>query len=100
MVQWKTIAVGEIMPNNERQKLIQKAKDESDVYTYAVLTGMEQMDKDIKELNTLMTSGYATKSEMSALDQRLKMVEKIVYGLVTITLLTVFGALLALVIRQ
>lgn len=65
---------------------------------------LKQARDDIHDVKKLLASEYATKQytdgKVAALEARIKMLERIVYGAVGVILLAVFGALVALVVRQ
>jgi len=84
---------------NELGKLAEKAKKENDVYNYAILIQLGNLDRDIQDIKDTLEHGYATKSEVLAIEQRIKMLERIIYGAVGLILTAVFLALIALVVR-
>lgn len=61
---------------------------------------LSQVRVDIASVKTSLEKEYATNAQIAALDTRVKMLEKLVYGAVGIILLAVFGALIALVVRK
>lgn len=87
------------MSSREIKKLADKAKADNDVYTYAILVELDNLNDKYTSINNKLNANYASKSELSAIRQRLAMLEKIVYGAVALILITVFGAILALVVR-
>lgn len=85
--------------NREIKKLAEKAKADNDVYTYAILIELDNLNDKYQSLDDKLTSNFASKDELAALKQRVSMLEKIVYGAVGLILIAVFGALIALVVR-
>lgn len=65
---------------------------ESENYDVGVGKDVEQIKKDITEIKLLITQNYVRREEFNP-------VQKIVYGLVSVILMGVMGALIALVIR-
>ena len=68
------------------------------VIVIAVVVG--QVKKEVEDVKDSLDKGYATKADLAALSDRIKMLERIVYGAVGVILLTVLGALLTLVLRN
>lgn len=66
---------------------------ESENYDVGVGKDVEQIKKDITEIKLLITQNYVRREEFNP-------VQKIVYGLVSVILMAVMGAIIALVIRQ
>lgn len=56
------------------------------------------IQKDIAKINERMAKDYATNSSVEKISLRLSIVERIVYGLVSLILVGVVGALLKFVI--
>lgn len=61
---------------------------------------LSQVRVDISSVKTSLEKEYATNADIRALDTRVRILEKLVYGAVGIILLSVFGALIALVVRK
>lgn len=87
------------MANREIQKLADKAKSNNDVYTYAILVELDNLNEKYDSINLKLDSNFASKDELSSVKQRLAMLEKVVYGAVSVILISVLGALIALVVR-
>lgn len=85
--------------DDELQK-VAKGKTDSKTAQAVFAVVLSQVQKDLTEVKELLNNDYAKKSDISALSNRIKMLERIVYGAVGIILLAVFGALIALVVRQ
>lgn len=85
--------------NREIKKLAEQAKAENDVYTYAILVELDNLNDKYASLDRKLNANFASKDELAALRQRVSMLEKIVYGAVGVILLSVLGALVALVVR-
>lgn len=64
----------------------------SENYDVGVGKDVEQIKKDITEIKLLVTQNYVRREEFNP-------VQKIVYGLVSVILMAVVGAVIALVIR-
>lgn len=62
-------------------------------YDTGVSKDVAQIQKDITEIKLLITQNYVRREEFTP-------VQKIVYGLVSVVLLTVLGGLLAFVIKK
>lgn len=79
---------------------IAKGKSDSKTAQAVFAVVLSQVKQDLSEVKELLNNDYAKKSDITALSNRIKMLEGIVYGAVGIILLAVFGALIALVVRQ
>lgn len=55
---------------------------------------------DLQKLENKIDRGYITKAEFSAMERRLRMVERAVYGVASFIVMSVIGALVALVVSQ
>lgn len=88
------------------QELDRIAQGKSDTKTALAVFAvtLKQTRDDVHEMKKLLGSEYATKgyvdAKTDALEARVKMLERIVYGAVGLILLSVFGALVALVVRN
>ena len=85
--------------DDELQK-VANGKTDSKTAQAVFAVVLAQVQRDLAEVKELLNNDYAKKSDISALSNRIKMLERIVYGAVGIILLAVFGALVALVVRQ
>ena len=65
----------------------------TDVDGVGISKDVEQIKKDITEIKLLVTQNYVRREDFNP-------VQKIVYGLVTVILMGVIGALMALVINK
>lgn len=76
--------------------------DESDLKLQKVL--LERLQEDLKALNELVTEKYVLllifEGHKQYIDQRLKPLERLTYGLVSIVLATVVTSIMYLVIRK
>lgn len=73
-------------------KNIYKFMRESGNFNIIAGKDIEQIKKDITEINLLVKDNYVRREEFNP-------VQKVVYGLVSVILMGVIGALLALVLR-
>lgn len=78
----------EQMEQADREKLIELSQD------------MKNLVRSFEELKQQLTNGYATKEVVKSLADRTTLLEKIVFGAIGITVITVLGAIIALVIRK
>lgn len=86
------------MDDDELQRVAEgKTNTRTAQAVFAVV--LQQVRKDIEDVKKLLQSDYAKKADTDALEARIKMLERIVYGAVGIILLAVFGALVALVLK-
>lgn len=77
------------------ESLVTKVSDfmrVSENFDVGVGKDVEQIKKDITEIKLLITQNYVRREEFNP-------VQKIVYGLVSVILMAVLGAMIALVIR-
>lgn len=84
---------------DELQKVVNGKTDQKTAQAvFAVV--LQQVKQDLGEVKELLSNDYAKKTDIAALNNRIKMLERIVYGAVGIILFAVFGALVALVVRS
>jgi archaellum component FlaC len=76
----------------ELSKTVNTFMRESETYDVGVGKDIEQIKKDIGEIKALINNNYVRREEFNP-------VQKVVYGLVSIILMTVIGAMIALVLR-
>jgi hypothetical protein len=84
---------------DELQK-VARGKTDSKTAQAVFAVVLSQVQGDLKEVKELLGNDYAKKTDITALNNRIKMLERIVYGAVGIILFAVFGALIALVVRS
>ena len=61
---------------------------------------LDNIEKIAKENRDLLKNEYVTKDELALRDQKLELLQKIVYGVVGLILTAVVGAVVSLVVKK
>ena len=62
-------------------------------------TDMASVKKMVGDINNKLDANYVTKDEMKLMEQKLDLIQKIVYGVIALILTAVVGAVVSLVLR-
>lgn len=84
---------------DEQLKRVADGKTDTKTALAVIAVVLGQTKKEIEDVKDSLDRGYATKAALEAVRSRLQMLERIVYGAVSIILISVLGALLTLVVR-
>lgn len=88
------------MEDDELDK-IANGKQRSTATAMAVFaTVLSNLRSEVRDISDRLNSGFITKDQHELLRNRVAMLEKIVYGLVSIILITVIGAVVSLVVTK
>lgn len=74
-------------------KTDQKQQDSIETIVAVILTKVNYIEAEVKDIRTKLEREYVTQDQFEP-------IRKVVYGLVSITLLSVVGAVIALVLRK
>lgn len=79
-------------------------EDVSDPKLAAVLARIDERTKnteqDVREIKSNLEGKFVTKESFSALQEKVALLQRIVFGLIGLIVVAVFGAILRLVINQ
>lgn len=62
-------------------------------------TDMASVKKMVGDINNKLDANYVTKDAMKLMEQKLDLIQKIVYGVIALILTAVVGAVVSLVLR-